>query len=100
MAGRKLGGLIATVLIAFVFTSNASAAEKAWCQIDYDSTELKKDSIYICLEHYFEWCSESSICAYCEEPMHKIDLWSYYVLLECEDCKQYFIDHYEEFKSK
>lgn len=68
--------------------------------VEYDSVQLVKDSIFICDEHYFEWCKEPASCPYCGEELEKTDLWSYYKLLECEDCKQFFDEHYEQFKSE
>jgi hypothetical protein len=63
----------------------------------YDSTVLKTQHIYICDGHYFEWCNEASFCGHCNEPLNKIDLWSYYKKLECEDCQKFFEDNYETF---
>ncbi|MGB0851356.1 MAG: hypothetical protein ACPGTP_08905 [Bacteroidia bacterium] len=62
-----------------------------------DSTELKKTEIYICKGHYFEWCTESSTCAHCNEYLEKINLWEYYQLLECEDCQKFFEENYSNF---
>ena len=91
--GRSIRNIIA---IGFLLSFNTLACE-AQEITEYDSIELSKDSIYICEEHYFEWCKEASICAYCGEPLDHIDLWTYYKILECEDCKKYFEDHYEDF---
>ncbi len=84
------------LVISTIFMLNSLVCEAQELK-EYDSISLSQDSIYICEEHYFEWCKEASICPYCGEPLHHVDLWTYYKILECEDCKKYFEDHYEDF---
>ncbi|PCJ63954.1 MAG: hypothetical protein COA58_15100 [Bacteroidetes bacterium] len=61
-----------------------------------DSTELKKQSIYICKGHYFEWCDNASNCSHCSEPLTQLNLWEYYTLLECEDPQKFLEDNYQK----
>ena len=75
-------------------------AHRTLSAVEYDSVELSQDSIYICHEHYFEWCREPAVCPYCGEPLELEDLWTYYKLLECEDCQKFFDDHLEQFRSE
>jgi hypothetical protein len=62
-----------------------------------DSTELKTQEIFICRGHYYEWCTDSSSCAHCNETLERVNLWEYYKLLECEDCQKFFKENYENF---
>lgn len=68
--------------------------------ISYDSTELKKHTIYICEGHFFEWCKEPSICQHCNENLVETNLWEYYKKLECEDCKKFFEENYRQFSNR
>lgn len=99
MAYRKYIFSIAIIALMLNLFSGEARAKMQSSTSGYDSVELSADSIYICNEHYFEWCKEQAVCAYCGEALVKTDLWSYYKLLECEDCQKFFDDHYEQFKS-
>ena len=94
--GRYVYYLIC-ILIASLCNIQVQAQESANDTLVLDSSVLSQDSLFVCEEHYFEWCKVENICPYCEEPLKKIDLWTYYKKLECEECKQYFEEHYLDF---
>lgn len=100
--GRKK--IVFTVLILFgiialLIPSNKGLAQSVEPQT-YDSTELKSQFIYVCEGHFFEWCNEEVNCGYCHEPLKKMNLWEYYKILECEDCKAFFDENYPSFIKK
>jgi hypothetical protein len=89
------------VVFVAILTWSITHVKSAIAQTDapiYDSTELKQDSIYICDNHFFEWCTEESSCAHCNENLTRFSLWDYYKKLECEDCKNFFEENYYLFK--
>ncbi|MFY0643968.1 MAG: hypothetical protein JXR19_05840 [Bacteroidia bacterium] len=93
-------GLLALVIIGYL---ELLARPSVSFEIDppkLDSTSLSKDSIFICEEHFFEWCKDSAYCSYDYEPLKRVDLWSYYKLLECEECQEFFIENLENFQSE
>lgn len=100
MAKGKYIYILGLVVLGSWMSGPLSNPSTSISGVEYDSVELAKDSIYICDEHYFEWCKEPAICPYCGEALQMTDLWSYYKLLECEDCQKFFDDHYEQFISE
>ena len=100
--GQKLF-LYVTLLVGAILTLSAERGIPGSAQQPgpvYDSTALKQDSIFICRSHYFEWDRDSAVCPYDLAPMEKVDLWEYYLLLECEECKDFFDAHYAEFTAE
>lgn len=91
-----------TLLLTFTFLVGALQAQTINQAEDWspDSVQLKQDSIYICNNHFFEWCTKESFCAHCLEKLEKVSLWAYYQKLECEDCKEYFFQNYLKFKEE
>lgn len=97
--GRKtflIAALAIFVILAFIIPNNEYEGVLD-NPITYDSTELKKHNLYICEGHYFEWCNEQSICPHCNEKLTVTNLWDYYKKLECEDCKRFFEENYNQF---
>ena len=98
-----MGALKVLTIAFFVFCFTDVKAQATFDeQQDYipDSTQLMQDSIFICNDHFFEWCTNESFCAHCHQKLEKISLWAYYQKLECEDCKEYFFENYLKFKEE
>jgi hypothetical protein len=100
--GKAVFLTISLLIISNLSFSLVGNNEGSWLSQNldvYDSVQLKKDSVYICEGHFFEWCKEPSTCAHCNEQLSAISLWDYYKKLECEDCKRFFEENYNRLKT-